>query len=576
MSTKKRNYKEILKRLNAYSNNVRLSYYATIRELADLYKGIEFNPDKPFSFSDYPISEDSMTIFQQMYSRLYGKTKDGIKSEWNNSNIENDKLVIQFLKDKADNKVFDKYFNQNKEALAAYSARIGRDGLNLSQRVWKNVSQFKEEVEMAFDVALRDGKSAAAVSRDIRKYLDEPDKLFRRVRDEHGELHLSKRAKAYHPGQGVYRSSYKNSLRLARTEINMAYREADILRWQQLDFVVGYEVKRSKTNPYNCILCESLKGRYPKSFKFIGWHPQCYCYVVPILMTNDEYAKLQSQVLNGEVPAVKSVNEVTELPDKFTEYIRDNKERIQNSKSTPYFIRDNAANFKPILKDVIPYVFTQKSARDMGYFVNGRIDSEYDKVIKGFNLEQFNRELDQLIKRYGIEVTKKNIIAYQGEILIKYEGSNDFSLTRSFANNIAYHDGLKLPTEIQGKGFSKELFQALYKQYQKAGIKEIRVQANITVGGYTWAKYGFYAKTKSYDDIISWARFQLSEKQITKANYNSFEKWISLYKGKDIPMFELAQFKYGKNLLLGSNWSGFLDITNPLQRKIFEDYLRSR
>ena len=49
----------------------------------------------------------------------------------------------------------------------------------------------------------------------------------------------------YHPGQGVYRSSYKNARRLAVTETNMAYRTSDYLRWQQMEFVVGIRVVMS-------------------------------------------------------------------------------------------------------------------------------------------------------------------------------------------------------------------------------------------------------------------------------------------------------------------------------------------
>lgn len=570
MTNKNRNYKEILKRLDAFSNNMRLSYYATIRELTELYKHVEFNPDKPFSFSNYPISDEANAIFRQMYSVLYSKTKAGIQSEWKNSNIENDKLVNQFLKDRAEDKVFEKYFNQNKEALAVYTARVGRDGLNLSQRVWRNVSQFKEEIEMSFDVGFREGKSAVALSRDIRNYLSEPEKLFRRVRDEHGVLHLSKRAKAYHPGQGVYRSSYKNSLRLARTEINMAHREADILRWQQLDFIVGYEVKRSKTNLYSCVICESLKGKYPKDFKFVGWHPQCYCYVIPILMTDEEYAKLQAQILAGEEPNVRSEREVKGLPNGFTEYVNDNKERIQNAKSIPYFIRDNF----PIQPK--EYVFDANKIQKDGFVFHGRDNGQYSQIVKGFNMDEFNLDMMHISDKYGLGIQYKKISLSKESFEFEFEGDKNFRLMRGFSKGIAYHDLLIIPKELQGKGLSKEIFQALYKQYQKAEIKEIRVQANNDVGGYAWGKYGFSAKAKSYDDIISWARFQLSEKQITKANYNSFEKWINLYKGKDIPMFELAQFKYGKKLLLGSNWSGFIDLNDPLQRKMFEDYLRSK
>ena len=64
-----------------------------------------------------------------------------------------------------------------------------------------------------------------------------------------GKLALSKNAKAFHPGQGVYRSSYKNAMRLTLTETNAAYRLADQDRWQRMDFVVGMRVHKSKNHP---------------------------------------------------------------------------------------------------------------------------------------------------------------------------------------------------------------------------------------------------------------------------------------------------------------------------------------
>ena len=52
---------------------------------------------------------------------------------------------------------------------------------------------------MGLDLGIRSGKSAAAMTRDLRQYLQHPDKLFRRVRDEHGLLKLSQVAKDFHP-----------------------------------------------------------------------------------------------------------------------------------------------------------------------------------------------------------------------------------------------------------------------------------------------------------------------------------------------------------------------------------------
>src|SRR5690606_36428057 len=115
-----------------------------------------------------------------------------------------------------------------------------------------------------------------------KQYLIEPDRLYRRVRDLDGKLVLSKAAKEYNPGRGIYRSSYKNAMRLARTETNMAYREADNTRYATSQILLGYEVRLSANHPRYDI-CDHLKGEYPKDFKFVGWHPQCMCYTVPKL-----------------------------------------------------------------------------------------------------------------------------------------------------------------------------------------------------------------------------------------------------------------------------------------------------
>ncbi|EJW89679.1 hypothetical protein EVA_22214, partial [gut metagenome] len=58
-------------------------------------------------------------------------------------------------------------------------------------------------------------------------------------------------AAQFHPGRGVYRSSYMNARRLAATETNIAYRTADHLRWQDFDFVVGIRIVLS--NNHTCL-----------------------------------------------------------------------------------------------------------------------------------------------------------------------------------------------------------------------------------------------------------------------------------------------------------------------------------
>lgn len=249
-------------------------------------------------------------------------------------------------------------------------------GLNLSDRVWQYTDQFKDEIEMALDLGIKEGKSATSMSMDVRQYLQNPNMLFRRVRDKRGLLQLSKRAKAFHPGQGVYRSSYKNARRLTATENNIAYRTADYLRYQQMDFVVGIQIclsnnhtvllqpgettadptqQRADGSPKaNAVkhlvdICDDLQGRYPKDFKFTGWHPHCRCHVITILKSKDEIKRDIKRLANGETVDNTSVNEVTELPKNFTEWVQNNEERLKGRATLPYFIKDNQRQVNGIL-----------------------------------------------------------------------------------------------------------------------------------------------------------------------------------------------------------------------------------
>ena len=132
-------------------------------------------------------------------------------------------------------------------------------------------------------------------------------------------------------------------MRLTRSEINMAYRQSDMERMQQFDFIVGYEVKLSKSRPPDFYdICDELKGKYPKNFNFKGWHPQCLCHVITITLTPEEMNELERREFAGQSTAgIKSSQAVNSVPGNFNSWVARNMERSQNWKSQPYFIRDN-------------------------------------------------------------------------------------------------------------------------------------------------------------------------------------------------------------------------------------------
>lgn len=307
-----------------------------------------YNPDKPFSFDDYPGVKSVMQgVTKQLADRMITVIETGSKKQWLFACDKNDGFIASIMDTSKLSKArLKKMQDRNLEALQTFQKRKV-EGMNLSQRVWKYVGQYKAQLESALDVGLGEGRNAAQLSRDVRENLKEPNRLFRRVRNKRGNLVLSKAAKAFHPGQGVYRSSYKNAMRLTRSEINMAYRESDFLRWQSLDFVVGYEIRRSNHEPlFKCDICEKLVGRYPKTFKFKGWHPQCMCYAVPILMDEEtfdenELGDLKAALHGTQYKKLEAKNLVTDVPDGFKQWVKDHEEAQKKWASTPYFIKDN-------------------------------------------------------------------------------------------------------------------------------------------------------------------------------------------------------------------------------------------
>ena len=332
------------KRQEQYVAKVKHLYDNAVDKLLDLAKQADIPIEgDPFSFSDNPrISEEATATIRQLYSQVYQQIRQGIEAEWEEANIWNDKMVKLIFGAKAKSNNLARWFERNRQAMDTFFARTQAvGGMNLSQRVWKYTSSLRGEMENAISVSIGEGVSAATMSRRVRQYLREPDKLFRRVRGSDGKLRLSKPAQLYHAGRGVYRSSYKNAMRLTRTEINAAYRTADEERWRQLPFVVGYEVKLSNNHPEPDI-CDDLKGKYPKDFKFSAWHPQCRCFVVPILCTPQEMADLQKRVIAGEdVSTWRPKERIDVPPQKFINWVRDNQERIEAAATKPYFIANN-------------------------------------------------------------------------------------------------------------------------------------------------------------------------------------------------------------------------------------------
>lgn len=380
-----------IRNVEAYKREVQKIFDEATKEA--LRMGIRFDADtgKPFSFDDYPATKRKFeALMAKMHQRLMAVVRNGIDAEYElaqDSASAQIRSVFPALSAAQISEQLRRLANSN--AKAAFEQRRKR-GLGLSDKVWQYTGQYKQELEMALDIGIGEGKSAQALSREVRKYLKHPNMLFRKVRDKHGVLHLSKRAKAYHPGRGVYRSSAKNALRMVATETNIAYRSADYLNTKASPWIVGIRIVLSNNHtckdsqgvaqPFTDI-CDKLAGRYPKDFKFTGWHPNCRCHIEYIHKTDAEVERDTKRMLRGEKPieAHESKNYVGELPKSFKDWYDSNKERLSRSKTTPYFIEDNE---KLILKGGVVVNANATTAKGTPKMQPTKLDDVFARIDK--------------------------------------------------------------------------------------------------------------------------------------------------------------------------------------------------
>ena len=268
----KRKYSELNKRLAKYVMLVESIYEDLNLEAAKIVGITDFtiDSDRPFMWSDYPQTRKRIRDLQERFVEDIGAViYSGTSEEWKNSNEVQDLLankVLQTYGATIGKKNYEILYQPNNDALKAFQQRKDK-GFTISDKLWNQSTLYKQELEEAISCAIQKGTSAITLSKQISKYLLDFPQLQKDYRERFGKASRSMDCE--------YRS-----IRLAASEINMAYRQAENLRWQQMDFVVGYEIKLSNNHTCNGKpfqdICDILAGKYPKDFQWTGWHPLCY------------------------------------------------------------------------------------------------------------------------------------------------------------------------------------------------------------------------------------------------------------------------------------------------------------
>lgn len=83
----------------------------------------------------------------------------------------------------------------------------------------------------------------------------------------------------------------------------------------------------------------------------------------PYLAGEDDIEDMLNKILAGEDEEINKKGQITEFPDEFVQWVKDNEDRMNEAKTKgtlPYFVKDNYTDIEEILHPLTPEQNTTK------------------------------------------------------------------------------------------------------------------------------------------------------------------------------------------------------------------------
>lgn len=276
----------------------------------------------------------------EFYDKVYVITNTSSSEAWR----AGEQLQSKVARRKLPVKLYDalnerSVFVHRKQAMEMH--QLSRPAFNKSARIWK--AGASDQIDTAIQLALANGDSADKLARDLRQYLREPERIYKRVeiykRNAEGDKIIGSDGKPvraveirrrvldertgkfrwigeedpYRPGRGVARSARANAMRMARNEIVKAYRASQLVQLRANPTAIGYRIILSNNHthlnakgqaiPYTAAddeICDSGKGEYPLDWSWDGWHVNCRCIIIALFVPEKIIKQMAKAYAKGE------------------------------------------------------------------------------------------------------------------------------------------------------------------------------------------------------------------------------------------------------------------------------------
>lgn len=147
-------------------------------------------------------------------------------------------------------------------------------GLKLSERIWELTQRARQDLRRIVVTEIGKGSSPFVISKKVQKFLS-PQAIAR------ADLGAT-------IAPGIYKSPFRNAMRVARTESNRAYTAASAEFAKDKPWIKGIQITLSPRHS-NSDICDRWAGKIVSAERFqdlVPFHPHCMCFATYVLKDN--------------------------------------------------------------------------------------------------------------------------------------------------------------------------------------------------------------------------------------------------------------------------------------------------
>lgn len=163
-----------------------------------------------------------------------------------------------------------------------------------------------------------------------------------------------------------------------------------------------------------------------------------------------------------------------------------------------------------------------------------------------------------------------DVVTFMGGVPNSHSFFRDVNLREGYAD----HSSFEVEDVMQGRDVAKSVLAGQIDAYRKMGLREVRTTANLDVGGYAWAKYGFAPGEGDWNMLRREIYGKIDDYSPPAPEYDAYSKILDSRDPKSI--WALSDSPLGKNLLIGRYWNGKLDLRDRDSMARFDAYVSRR